>query len=51
MAFEMIENENGGTTIIKVMGVGGAGGNAVTHMINQQVQGVEFLAANTDAQA
>lgn len=51
MAFEMIENQDGGTTIIKVMGVGGAGGNAVTHMINQQVQGVEFLAANTDAQA
>jgi cell division protein FtsZ len=53
MTFEMIENENrdDGSTIIKVIGVGGAGGNAVTHMINQQVQGVEFLAANTDAQA
>jgi cell division protein FtsZ len=51
MTFEMIDNHDDGSTIIKVMGVGGAGGNAVTHMINQEVQGVEFLAANTDAQA
>jgi cell division protein FtsZ len=51
MTFEMIDNHDDGSTIIKVIGVGGAGGNAVTHMINQQVQGVEFLAANTDAQA
>jgi cell division protein FtsZ len=38
-------------TIIKVVGVGGAGGNAVQHMINRGVQGVEFIAMNTDAQA
>ncbi|MDR2625462.1 MAG: cell division protein FtsZ [Zoogloeaceae bacterium] len=38
-------------TIIKVIGVGGAGGNAVDHMIREGVQGVEFIAANTDAQA
>ena len=48
--FEMIETETQGT-IIKVVGVGGAGGNAVQHMINRGVQGVEFICANTDAQA
>jgi cell division protein FtsZ len=36
---------------IKVFGVGGGGGNAVAHMIAQQVKGVEFICANTDAQA
>ena len=36
---------------IKVIGVGGGGGNAVEHMIANNVQGVEFLCANTDAQA
>ncbi|HEY6133158.1 MAG TPA: cell division protein FtsZ [Rubrivivax sp.] len=38
-------------TRIKVIGVGGGGGNAVEHMIANNVQGVEFLCANTDAQA
>jgi len=38
-------------TVIKVVGVGGAGGNAVQHMINKGVSGVEFICANTDAQA
>ncbi|MBI4938809.1 MAG: cell division protein FtsZ [Nitrosomonadales bacterium] len=37
--------------VIKVVGVGGCGGNAVDHMIEQGVQGVEFIAINTDAQA
>jgi cell division protein FtsZ len=37
--------------VIKVVGVGGCGGNAVDHMILQGVQGVEFICANTDAQA
>ena len=50
MNFEMIENAAQGT-VIKVVGVGGAGGNAVQHMIDQGVTGVEFIAANTDAQA
>ena len=36
---------------IKVVGVGGGGGNAVKHMIDSQVEGVEFICANTDAQA
>jgi cell division protein FtsZ len=38
-------------TLIKVMGVGGGGGNAVEYMIQRGVQGVEFICANTDAQA
>ncbi|WP_092401565.1 MULTISPECIES: cell division protein FtsZ [Candidatus Ichthyocystis] len=37
-------------TIIRVIGVGGAGGNAVSHMIQQGIQGVDFICANTDAQ-
>jgi cell division protein FtsZ len=48
--FEIVEAQ-AGTTIIKVVGVGGAGGNAVDHMIRNAVQGVEFLTANTDAQS
>ncbi len=50
MTIEMIEEFDLGTQI-KVMGVGGGGGNAVEHMISQGVQGVEFVCANTDAQA
>jgi len=50
MSFEMIETEVEGA-IIKVIGVGGAGGNAVNHMIGRGVQGVEFIALNTDRQA
>ena len=52
MTIEMIEVEefNMGTQI-KVIGVGGGGGNAVEHMIQRHVQGVEFVCANTDAQA
>ena len=52
MPIEMIEEEtfNLGTQI-KVIGVGGGGGNAVGHMIGCGVQGVEFICANTDAQA
>ena len=50
MAIEMIEEFDLGTQI-KVIGVGGGGGNAVEHMIAQGVQGVEFICANTDAQA
>ena len=50
MAIEMIEEFDQGTRI-KVIGVGGGGGNAVTHMIDNGVQGVEFIVANTDAQA
>ena len=52
--FEIIEKEDVSCdwgTVIKVIGVGGAGGNAVDHMIREGVMGVEFVAANTDAQA
>jgi cell division protein FtsZ len=52
--FEIIDKEessNDWGTVIKVIGVGGAGGNAVDHMIREGVNGVEFVAANTDAQA
>ncbi|MDQ2069501.1 cell division protein FtsZ [Natronospira bacteriovora] len=37
--------------VIKVIGVGGGGGNAVAHMVNNGIEGVEFICANTDAQA
>jgi cell division protein FtsZ len=52
MSIEMIEIEefNQGTQI-KVIGVGGGGGNAVEYMMERGVQGVEFICANTDAQA
>ena len=50
MAIEMIEDIEHQTQI-KVIGVGGGGGNAVEHMITQGVQGVQFICANTDAQA
>jgi len=52
MIVDMIEIEefNQGTQI-KVIGVGGGGANAVEHMITRQVQGVEFICANTDAQS
>jgi cell division protein FtsZ len=45
------QDEESGATIIKVIGVGGAGGNAVEHMIREGVGGVEFICCNTDAQA
>ncbi len=37
--------------VIKVIGIGGGGGNAVNHMIEQRIEGVQFIVANTDAQA
>ena len=49
--FEIIDKEESSGTVIKVVGVGGAGGNAVDHMIREGVNGVQFVAANTDAQA
>lgn len=48
--FELVENVRQ-SAVIKVIGVGGGGGNAVHHMINNEVDGVEFICANTDAQA
>jgi len=49
MKFTLLENEN--SAKIKVIGVGGAGGNAINNMIQSNLQGVRFIAANTDAQA
>ena len=48
--FELVDNlpQN---AVIKVVGVGGGGGNAVKHMIDSEVEGVDFICANTDAQA
>jgi cell division protein FtsZ len=48
--FEMVENYTP-NAMIKVIGVGGGGGNAVAQMIDANIEGVEFIAANTDAQA
>jgi cell division protein FtsZ len=48
--FELVENESQ-QAVIKVIGVGGGGGNAVSHMLNSNVEGVKFICANTDAQA
>ena len=48
--FEIID-QNPQEAVIKVIGVGGCGGNAVEHMIDKGLNGVEFIAANTDAQA
>ncbi len=48
--FEIMDAQHQGA-VIKVIGVGGCGGNALNHMIEQSVSGVEFVAINTDAQA
>lgn len=48
--FEVMDEQDQ-LAVIKVIGVGGCGGNAVDHMIENGVQGVEFISANTDAQA
>ncbi len=48
--FELVDAENS-TAVIKVIGVGGGGGNAVEHMVSANIDGVEFICANTDAQA
>jgi cell division protein FtsZ len=48
--FELIE-KMAPNAVIKVVGVGGGGGNAVAHMVNSSVEGVEFITANTDSQA
>jgi len=48
--FEIIDNVTQ-SAVIKVVGIGGGGGNAVQHMIKNTIEGVEFICANTDAQA
>lgn len=49
--FELHQDFEDQKPIIKIIGVGGAGGNAVTHMVESGLKGVHFLSANTDAQA
>ena len=48
--FELVDNVQQ-NAVIKVVGVGGGGGNALRHMLNSAIEGVEFICANTDAQA
>jgi len=48
--FELVDNVQQ-SAVIKVVGVGGGGGNAVRHMLNSDIEGVDFICANTDAQA
>ncbi|AWY41100.1 cell division protein FtsZ [Pseudomonas putida] len=48
--FELVDNIPA-SPVIKVIGVGGGGGNAVNHMVKSNIEGVEFICANTDAQA
>jgi len=48
--FELVDNVPQ-SAVIKVIGIGGGGGNAVKHMIDNSVEGVDFICANTDAQA
>jgi cell division protein FtsZ len=50
MKYELMDTSNE-HAVIKVIGVGGGGGNAVSHMVGSLVDGVEFICANTDAQA
>ena len=48
--FELVDAVNQ-AAVIKVIGVGGGGGNAVNHMLKAEIEGVDFICANTDAQA
>jgi cell division protein FtsZ len=48
--FELVD-AYGQSAVIKVIGVGGGGGNAVQHMVNAKIEGVDFICANTDSQA
>ena len=48
--FEIVENKKQ-KAVIKVIGVGGCGGNAIDYMIEKNVMGVDFICANTDLQA
>lgn len=51
LGFDLVDDEQPSKTLIKVVGIGGAGGNAINHMIAAGVRGVDFICANTDAQA
>ena len=49
--FELVDAYSQNSAVIRVIGIGGGGGNAVQHMLASNVEGVEFVCANTDAQA
>ena len=49
--FELMDSNVTSSAVIRVIGVGGGGGNAVEHMLTNNIEGVEFVCANTDAQA
>ncbi|MDJ0862291.1 MAG: cell division protein FtsZ [Gammaproteobacteria bacterium] len=49
--FELMDTYSQNSAVIKVIGVGGGGGNALEHMLSGSIDGVEFICANTDAQA
>jgi cell division protein FtsZ len=49
--FELMDTYSQNNAVIKVIGIGGGGGNAVQHMVAETIEGVEFVVANTDAQA
>ena len=51
MKYKLVDNGQINKTIIKVVGVGGCGGNAIDHMVSNGVEGVETISANTDSQA
>ena len=51
MAFTLMDSYSENQAVIKVIGVGGGGGNALEHMLSNSIEGVEFVCANTDAQA
>jgi cell division protein FtsZ len=51
MTYELIDEMSSDNAIIKVIGIGGGGGNAVDHMMENHIDGVQFMCANTDAQA
>ena len=48
ISFDLPKNQS---NVIKVIGVGGGGSNAINHMFNQGIKGVDFVICNTDAQA
>jgi len=51
MDFQLLDDSSNSGTVIKVIGVGGAGGNAISHMMRAGLKGVDFICANTDMQA
>lgn len=51
MPFELVDTAPNLLPVIRVVGVGGGGGNAVNHMVAAKIEGAEFICANTDAQA